>query len=124
MIGEPLVLVPVSSGSVPIALPVVLVPIVLPVVLVPVETIRSGKKPAVARVSGGELDGDESLRDAPDEREDDEAEDGIERSGGLYGRLPTGDFEVDEEDERDQSQLLLHDRLRGGAYGKLLQLLL
>ncbi|CAL1377804.1 unnamed protein product [Linum trigynum] len=54
MIGEPLVLVPVSSGSVPIALPVVLVPIVLPVLLVPVETISSDiKMVAAGEDSGG-----------------------------------------------------------------------
>ena len=60
---------------------------------------------AVAGEGGGELSRDQRLWDAPYEREDDEAYDGEEWSGGLDGWLlaigATGDLEVDEEDEGD-----------------------
>nr|GMD20719.1 Os03g0375933 [Ipomoea batatas] len=60
---------------------------------------------AVAGECGGELGGDEGLRDAPDEWEDEEAEDGEKWAGGLDRRFlavgSSGDLEVDEEDEWD-----------------------
>ena len=58
---------------------------------------------AVAWEGGGELGGDEGLGDTPDEREDEEAQDGEEGPSSAHGRLlaigAAGDLEVDEEDE-------------------------
>jgi hypothetical protein len=76
---------------------------------------------AVAGHGGGELRGDERLRDGPDEGEDEEAQQREERARGLHRRLravgPTRDLEEDEEDERHQGQLLVPAADLGGGDG-------
>ena len=64
---------------------------------------------AVARDGGGELRGDQRLRDGPDEGEDEEAQQRVQRARRLHrGLRAVGtprDLEEDEEDERHQGQL-------------------